>query len=419
MRKKGTVCAINYIAYNAAHSPTEQDEESSWSLCAKPADLSGLEEIDRRFNFKFSIGAGDIDQSLEHSIPQSGAVWIKRGQIFCSIEVIEGPIEMSTDEIFGELLKLKSLGNDALKDGQVSSALALYNEAIELMVSPHFNRRTPTDLSQVFTPLYLNKALCCLKLGLWREAIDSCCQVLEVDSNNVKALYRRGVARFENQEIGNSKRDLLSAAHIEPGNVEVRQKLREVSLAERVGDRQNSLYNKLACPNSPRTNFCIDFVFPNNSVDSVKITLFDDIVPKTADNFKRLIPKYIGSRIFKIVKSQICQMGDYEFNDGSGGNCQVDPDTLVRGRRFFNDERLDGFHDRKALIGMANYGPNTNASQFYITFDACPHLDGKHVIFGEVIENLACLDKINSYASESDFHTSPTGQISITNIQLV
>jgi cyclophilin family peptidyl-prolyl cis-trans isomerase len=112
-------------------------------------------------------------------------------------------------------------------------------------------------------------------------------------------------------------------------------------------------------------------------------------------------------------------MGDFEYNDGSGGNCAVEPDTVVRDRKFFNDERLDGFHDRKGLVGMANYGPNTNATQFYITLDSCPHLDGKHVVFGEVVENIACIEKINQYANETVFDTNPTQVVTITDINLV
>ena len=183
--------------------------------------------------------------------------------------------------------------------------------------------------------------------------------------------------------------------------------------------RNNSDYNINSKNNRTLIEIHLSFPSPSPSIEIIKIQLFDDLVPKTVENFKRLIPSYIGCRIFKIIQSQICQMGDFDYNDGSGGNCAVEPDTLVRDRKFFNDERLDGFHDRKGLVGMANYGPNTNASQFYITLDSCSHLDGKHVLFGEVVENIACIEKINQYANECVFDTNTSEVVAITDIQLV
>lgn len=418
MRKKGTVCCINYVAYSTSATSGDEAILSTWTTC-EVIDATAYREIDRREGFKFSLGAGDIDQDLELLIPRSGLVSVQKGHLILLIEVVQGPVELSTDEIFNELVKLKLHGNASLKKGDISGALEFYSQGIALMTSPDFNRRTPRDISQVFVPLYLNKALCCLKLKMWREAIDSCSQVLEVDANNVKAFFRRGSAKLENRELGSAKRDLLSAAFIEPSNAEVRLKLEEISREERQCQRHDSPYLKPAPSDSKRSLVNVEFTFENGQVEPVQILLFNDIVPKTVENFLRLIPKYIGSRVFKVIKSQICQMGDYEYNDGSGGNCEIEPDTLIRNRRFFKDERLDGFHDRKGLVGMANYGPNTNASQFYLTLDSCPHLDGKHVIFGQLVENVDCLEKLNAVASDSDFETIPTQAVTITAIQPV
>lgn len=412
MRKKGSVCVVNYVVHSADDAGDE-----IWRICERPP--STAHEVDRRTGLKFSFGIGDIDPGLEDLIPQSGSVCVQKGNRNFAIEVVQGPIEMSTDEVFCELVKLKSLGNGALKKGELAEALAYYNEGISLMTSPEFNRRTPKDISDVIVPMYLNKSLCCLKLEQWRDAIDSCSQVLEVDSNNAKAFYRRGVARFENQEIGPGKRDLLSAQFLEPADPDIKQKLDEISRAENSCMRINSDYKKNSQNKRTVIGIHLSFPGPTPSSEIIKIQLFDDLVPRTVENFKRLIPNYIGCRIFKIIKSQICQMGDFEYNDGSGGNCAVEPDTVVRDRKFFNDERLDGFHDRKGLVGMANYGPNTNASQFYITLDSCPHLDGKHVVFGEVVENIACIEKINQYANETVFDTNPTQVVTITDINLV
>ena len=136
-----------------------------------------------------------------------------------------------------------------------------------------------------------------------------------------------------------------------------------------------------------------DIVIGTKAVGRVIFELFMDITPKTATNFKELctgeygisaITKkklcYAGSQFHKITNGMIIQGGDIINHDGSGGES-------IYGK-YFNDENFDRKHSCAGLLSMANQGRNTNSSQFYITLKACPHLDGKNVVFGQIMEGM-------------------------------
>ena len=112
---------------------------------------------------------------------------------------------------------------------------------------------------------------------------------------------------------------------------------------------------------------------------------------------------YKGCAIHRVIPGFIVQGGDIVRGDGRGG------DSIFGGT--FRDERFLWKHDKRGLLSMANNGPDTNSSQFFITMSAAPHLDGKSVVFGEVVDGLAVLERLERLAV--DAHDRPKTAVTI------
>mmetsp|Transcript_53788 Transcript_53788/g.144005 ORF Transcript_53788/g.144005 Transcript_53788/m.144005 type:complete len:336 (-) Transcript_53788:69-1076(-) len=309
----------------------------------------------------------------------------------------------ATQDLVAKASEAKDRGAELYKKLLYKEAQEEWRHALTPLVGNNHMEARRLSLS-----LHLNLSMVALQLKEYDKVVEETTEALRLEPESSKAFYRRGIAAEAQGKNSAAAADMQRAARIEPRNAEIRKKYEALKKKALECEAQSERLERAPehdLSSLPRAFISVQI--GDAAPAKLVFALYTDSAPRTADNFRQLCTgehtgvtargkplHFKGSVLHRMVPGLMVQGGDFENANGTGGES-------IYGRRF-EDEILLEKHIRRGLLAMANDGPNTNGSNFFITFAAAEHLDRHHVIFGEVTEGLEVLDVIESLPTNAE-----------------
>lgn len=351
--------------------------------------------------------------------------------------------ELSNEEKLQVATEIKEEGKEAFVKKFFEGAAEAYGDALSYLED------LESEEARVLTgSLTLNQCMAQCKSKDNAAAILSATKVLEAEETaagyHTKALYWRAMAKYQMIDFKGCKIDCVAITKIDAKNKAARklykkagQAIKDAKAKEKAlfggmfGKGGVSMYDDqpnveveqdISHPeNLPKVFF--DMTIGGEKAGRIVFELFTDTTPKTCENFRALCTgekgqgtmgkplHYKGSTFHRCIKNFMLQGGDFTAGNGTGGES-------IYGAKFA-DENFKCKHDQPYLLSMANAGPGTNGSQFFITTTETPHLDGKHVVFGRVVEGIELVKTIENMEMNGSTPKEPImiadcGEIEVT-----
>jgi peptidylprolyl isomerase len=343
-------------------------------------------------------------------------------------------LDFSLEERREMAKEYKEKGKQFFLKGEYDQATREYKYAIECVDWD----KGDSDSQVLVRDCWNNLTLLCIKQKKYTDGVSNAEQALAIEENNVKALLRRSKCYRLMGELELAKTDLLKLQKLLPNDKGVSDQMKLVQAAKKKREnKKKKMYKKmfqevefyksdkpdLNDPTNPKV-FMKVTVGEDPIVHEMQFTLYKNVVPKTVENFLCLctgekgtvetpngeVPlSYKNSIFHRLIKGFMIQGGDFTNRNGTGGRS-------IYGEKFA-DENFKVKHTERGLLSMANAGPGTNGSQFFITFTPTSHLDGKHVVFGKLTEGMDVLDMLESL--ETGSNDLPKKEVKIVDCGLV
>jgi len=317
----------------------------------------------------------------------------------------------------------KAKGNEAFKSGDLEKALTHYRQSI--MSLDDIESEDLVEAKDARKLTNLNLATVLKKMEKWTEVIKTTSYALEIEATNLKALYFRAIAHRMLKDFGSSIADIKTAIKAHPKDKTLRKEFETIkeekkkhmqSEKELFGKAfEGGLYEEKKAPavkssenevpkyDPSNPKVFMDITLGDSEPKKVIFELFKNKTPLTAENFRCICTgekenegeklHYKGNIFHRVIKGFMAQGGDITNQNGTGG-------CSIYGNKF-EDEQVWIPHSEKGLLSMANSGPNTNGSQFFITFLETPHLNEKHTVFGRVIKGWDVVQEMEAVETES------------------